>query len=86
MAPWRLRVHASRRRVILVVRSMVRLMRGKVRVAPVPKLDRFDFAIYATLGEKEDGAHWEAMGEDGQDGSASGCSGCYIYRDKVFFC
>ncbi|GIM10884.1 hypothetical protein Vretimale_14491, partial [Volvox reticuliferus] len=47
---WRVRVHKARRRVILLVKVVVKLMRGKLTVAPVPRLDRFDFAIYATLG------------------------------------
>ncbi|KAG2452757.1 hypothetical protein HYH02_002987 [Chlamydomonas schloesseri] len=49
-AEWRVRVHASRRRVLLVIKCVVLLMRGKLRVAPVPRLDRFDFAIYSSLG------------------------------------
>ncbi|KAG2492163.1 hypothetical protein HYH03_009654 [Edaphochlamys debaryana] len=50
VAEWRQRMHAARRRVILVVKCTVLMMRGKLKVAPVPRLDRFDFAIYSTLG------------------------------------
>lgn len=50
VAEWRVRVHASRRRVMLIITVIVRLMRGKMRMAPVPRLDHFDFAIYHTLG------------------------------------
>eukprot|EP00198_Chlamydomonas_reinhardtii_P011187 XP_001700524.1 predicted protein [Chlamydomonas reinhardtii] len=60
-AEWRVRVHASRRRVLLVVKCVVLLMRGKLRVAPVPRLDRFDFAIYSSLGSE-----WLKVAEEQQ--------------------
>ncbi|KAG2427779.1 hypothetical protein HXX76_012104 [Chlamydomonas incerta] len=60
-AEWRVRVHASRRRVLLVVKCVVLLMRGKLRVAPVPRLDRFDFAIYHSLGSE-----WLKVAEEQQ--------------------
>lgn len=56
-----MRVHASRRRVLLVVKCVVLLMRGKLRVAPVPRLDRFDFAIYSSLGSE-----WLKVAEEQQ--------------------
>lgn len=61
VAEWRIRVHAARRRVLIIVKCVVRLMRGTLRVAPVPRLDHFDFAIYQTLG-----AEWIKVAEEQQ--------------------
>ncbi|GLC53939.1 hypothetical protein PLESTB_000889800 [Pleodorina starrii] len=61
-AAWRQRVHAARRRALLVIRVMVLLMaEAKIKSAPVPRLDKFDFAIYSTLG-----ADWHRVADEQQ--------------------
>ena len=42
-AEWRLRVHAARRRVLLQVRVMLLLKRGKKHVARLPRFDDLSF-------------------------------------------
>ena len=52
VAEWRLRVHRARRRVIMVVMTVVRLKRGLGHPQRMHRVDSFSFYIPLALGEE----------------------------------
>uniref|UniRef100_A0A7S2VUP2 Uncharacterized protein n=1 Tax=Chlamydomonas chlamydogama TaxID=225041 RepID=A0A7S2VUP2_9CHLO len=52
VAEWRMRVHRCRRRVIIVVLTVVRLQRGLKRPLRLRRVDSFSFFIPLALGEE----------------------------------
>lgn len=52
VAPWRVKLHAARRRLMLVVLTVIRLRRGLAHPQRLARVDSFSFYIPVLLGDE----------------------------------